>query len=187
MTDIIPEADSSFRVNLGDETIKGAQRMFMCRAGESRQIGALINSETNSSYRMFSIYHGDSALVDKSTATSRLAYSLGRYGFWMTCKRWGFGSTSKTFTKGPDTPTGPLIIGQMPSLTGQPYTGKMKTFYVYDDETMDVTTNAGFNDFTPVYSLKPCTYDSEAGLWCEQLQKFYGNSAGSGTLSVENE
>lgn len=68
------------------------------------------------------------------------------------------------------------------------YTGTMDTFYVITD----ITGTTGANSYTqvvshtPVATFKPCMYQGEAGLWLVEEKKFYGNSAGAGTLSVTN-
>lgn len=185
-TDIIPDANASFRVNLGDETLKAAQRLFGLPAGSGVFTSVAYNSNTTSTDRSFSVYYASSAALayDKT-----LAFSSGRYNMFLTPKRFGWSTTIYTFTKGSGTPSGPLVIGSNASHSGQPYTGRIRYgFRVYGSDAQDATTPKDLLDnYTPTHTLLPCTYDGEAGLWCVETSKFYGNSAGSGQLTVANE
>lgn len=182
-TDIIPEALASYRVRLGGETLKAAQRLFVVRAANATQIGAILGDATTTTDRRFSIYYGASSPV----ATGRmLSWNHTNYGFFLTPKRYGWGDSVVTFTRGSNAPSEPLRIGQNYALSGQPYTGKMDEFCIYGSDAQEVTTYAGFSSYTPAYTLRPCIYHGEAGFWCVETGKFYGNSAGAGVLSVED-
>lgn len=181
-TDIIPPADCSFRVILGNETIKAAQRAFMVRAGTSDQIGMIYNSSTNATNRVIAVYYGGASVL----LAKQLAFSTAAYSFFLTPKRMGWGSTGYTITKGSSTPTEGLVIGTRLQHDGQAYTGRMGRFFIYGSDAQNATSYDGLGSFTPVYTLRPCTYDGEAGLWCVETSKFYGNTAGAGALSVMN-
>lgn len=180
-TDIIPASGSSFRVILGNETSKVAQRIFSVPCANGAQIAAILNSNTSSSRRYFSVYYGGTSSVSSSRY---LGWTNAEYSFFLTSKRFGWGDTSYTFTKGSNNPSSGLIIGTNSSRSGKVYTGDIGVFRIYGDETQNVSNNSDFNSYTPEYTLRPCTYNGEAGLWCVETRKFYGNTAGSGTLTV---
>ena len=186
-TDITPSNNASFLGNFGDETLTGSgagQRMFIVPTTGSNQTGVIISpSSSTASNRHFSVYYGSGALG----GTKRNSWSTKRYDIFLTPKRFGYGANVVSITKGSYTPNGALVIGQSYTHSGQAYTGKIKTFYVYDDDAQNVSSVSGFSSYTPVATLRPCTYNGEAGLWCVETSKFYGNSAGGGTLSVINE
>lgn len=181
-TNITPAADCSFRVALGDETIKATQRLFMV-ATSSGKTGAILGTSTNETDRVPTVYYGKSSAVG---GNNNLAFASARYGFFLTPKRYGWGSLSYTITKGNEAPSGTLVIGSNVAHSGQSYSGTMGQFRIYGSDAQNVSTNDGFNSYTPVYTLRPCLYNGEAGLWCEETLTFFGNSAGAGTLTVQN-
>ena len=183
-TDIVPDANASFRVELGNESQKVAQRFFLVQAANDKSIGALMTSGTTSTNRMMGAYYGaDSGVVTNKT----LAFSTSRYNLFLTPKRFGWGSQVFTFTKGANAPIGHIFIGQSWSENGQAYTGKMGTFLIYASDAQDATSGTDlYNNYTPVYTLRPCEYEGEKGLWCMETSRFYGNSADGGAFTVEN-
>ena len=184
-TDITPAADSSFRVQLGNETQKVAQRVFQVPADNSTTIGMIYGSNTGTGGRYLSISYGASSAVYTNW---RILWTVPTFAFFLTSKNVGYGNTvNHTITKGNNNPSGTLVLGSNAAHSGNPYTGTMWTFRVYGSETADLTTNKGFNDYTPVYTFRPCTYNGEPGMWCEENSTFYGNTAGAGTLSVQND
>ena len=177
-------SDFSVFVRLGNETNKAAQRLFYFY-GSPNGFSAILNSSTTSTTRCFGIYYGGSSAA---SGNRTLAFSTTAYSFFLTPKRFGWGNTAYTFTKGNSTPTGNLILGMNNTGSGNPYSGTMKSFRIYGSDAQDVTNATDlFNDYTPVYTLKPCTYNGEAGMWCEETSTFFGNTAGAGTLSVRND
>ena len=182
-TDIIPDSNDSYRVTLGNETQKKAQRYFLLATENSGFTGVFLGSSTNSTKRYFSVYYGSTS----TKATPTMNFSTTETTVWLTPHKFGYGSTAtSTFTKGSNAPSGPLVIGQSPSGVGQPFTGRMGWFRVYGSDAENCAKSTDFDSYTPKYFLRPCTYNGEAGLWCEETRKFYGNSAGSGTLTVLN-
>lgn len=181
-TNIVPPTDASFRVILGNETTKATQRVFMLKAGTSDSIGTIYNSSTTSTNRVIAVYYGSSSAL----LAKQLAFSTSSYSFFLTPNRMGYGNTSFTITKGASTPAGGIVIGYNTSHTGQAYTGRMGTFRIYGSDAQNVTKDSEFSSYTPVYTLRPCTYNGEAGLWCVETSTFYGNTAGSGTLTAIN-
>lgn len=186
-TDIVPSNQASFLGNFGDETLTGAgagQRMFIVPASGSVQTGFIISpSATTNSYRQFTVYYGSTA----TSGNKRLNWTTKRYNVFLTPSRCGYGNTVTSITKGSGTPTGPLVIGQNASGSGQAYTGKIGDFKVYGDDAKNVSSVAGFANYTPVATLRPCEYNGQAGLWNVEENKFYGNAAGSGSLSVSDD
>lgn len=180
-TDIIPAEGSSFRVILGNETSKVAQRIFSVPCISGAQIAVILNSNTTSSRRYFSVYYGGTS---SASSNRYLGWTNDEYSFFLTSKRFGWGSASYTFTKGSNNPSSGLIIGTNSSRSGTVYTGDIGVFRIYGSETENVSSDSGFNSYTPNYTLRPCTYNGEAGLWCDETNKFYGNTAGAGTLTV---
>ena len=181
-TDIIPANLSSYQVSLGMETLKAAQRVFMLRAGTSDYIGVNLSSRTTSTNRTIATYYG----VASTSGSKTLAFSNQTYSFFLTPKRFGWGNSAYTYTKGSSTPAGPLILGSMPGHSGQAYTGRMGIFRAYGSDAQNVTTNAEFCEYLPTITLRPCTYNGEAGMWHVEGNKFFGNTAGAGQLSVGN-
>lgn len=185
-TDITPTSLASYLGNFGNETLTGSgagQRMFLLPTTSNVQTGFIISpSGSTNTYRQFSVYYGSTA----TSGNKRLNWTTPRYDVFLTPYRCGYGGTVVSITKGNGKPNGALVIGQNASGTGQAYTGKIKTFYVYGDDAQDVSSVAGFDNYTPVATLRPCTYNGEAGLWCVETNKFYGNTAGAGTLTATN-
>lgn len=181
-TDIVPIDGWSFKVLLGLEETKAAQMVFLAPASDSTYFGMIYASSTSSTNRAIRVYYGSTA-----QGSGSLAFSTTRYNFFLTPYRYGWGSTvSSTYTKGSGTATGGITIGQHPGHTGQAFTGAMETFYIYGSDASGCTKAADFGSYTPLYTLRPCTYNGEAGYWCVETSTFYGNTAGAGTLSVEN-
>ena len=177
-TDIVPDANASFRVNLGDETLKAAQRLFGIPTGSGAYTTISYSNSTTTTNRAFTVYYGSSSSLSSNRT---LAFSAGRYSLFLTPKRFGWGNNAFTITKGSGSPSGGLVIGSNSSHSGQPYTGKIRGFIVYGSDAQNAT------DASDLYNNYTCTYNGEVGLWCLETSKFYGNSAGAGSLSVENE
>lgn len=170
----------SFVADLGDETTKAAQRLFMALP---QLTGVTLSSSTTSTTRAFSFYYGSSS---SKNAAQRLAFSTARYSLWMTPKRVGVNASTASITMTAVTLSSGIYIGYSTSLSGQRYTGKMGIFKIYGADAQDVSSLSGFDSYTPVYTLRPCTYNGEAGMWCPETSTFYGNSAGAGSFSVMN-
>ena len=182
-TGITPPADASFLVRLGNESLKATQRGFNCPTSTG-VIGMNYANGTTSTTRYFNVYYGQSSAV---STNRNLAFSTTSYYFFLTPKRFGWGSTAYTITRGAENPNGHLSLGSNNSHTGQPYTGRMGTFKIYGSDAQNCASTSDFSNYTPVYTLRPCTYNGEAGMWCEETSTFYGNTAGAGTLSVLND
>ena len=126
----------------------------------------------------------------KTTNDDSGAYAWGNYNsgqVYMTSSRCQVPGRLKIFTKGSVMPTkGIQLVYARNNASGNIFKGSMSTFHIYGSDTQSVTSWAAFEGFTPVYTLRPCTYYGEAGMWCVETNTFYGNSASSGTLTVSN-
>lgn len=183
-TDIVLPANCSIKVSLGNETSKVAQRVFQASDG-SGSISLVYTSNTTATYRYFGAYYDSaSSLLSNSR---RLGWSNATYGWFMTPSRCGYSNgTAWTYTKGNAHPNTALRLGYNIAGTGQAYTGVMRNFLIYGSDASGATSYAALDNYTPVYTLRPCTYDGEPGMWNVEQSKFYGNTAGAGQLSVEN-
>lgn len=185
-TDIVPPSGASFRVTLGRESVKALQKMYSCQCENSTTISFILTGSTTTTNRTFGVYYAASGVLSNNKT---LAFSNQAYSSFLTPKRWGWGNGSNNWsiTGGANAPTGGLVLGDNASHSNtQRYTGSMSRFRIYGSDAQNVTSDSGFDNYTPVYTLRPCTYDGEAGMWCEENSTFYGNSAGSGTLTVAN-
>lgn len=178
-TDFTPPANASFRCPMGRETLKVAQRMFVTPAANSAIIGAYISSSTTSSDRYWGMYYGSSSAASTG---KKLSFTYQTYTFFLTPKGFGYGNVFNSLTKGSNAPSGPLVLGQSYSHTGQPYTGVMGTFEVYGSDAQNVQDSSGFNSYTPVATFRPCTYNGVPGMWHVETSTFCGNTAGAGKL-----
>lgn len=181
-TDIIPPADCSFRCRFGNETLKARQSVFFAKAG-SDSLGMQYSSSTTTTSRAIAVYYNASSTSGSKT----LAFSTATYMFFLTPKRFGWSSNAYTITKGSSTPDQVLVLGSANSHSGQAYTGSMEIFRIYGSDAQNATTASDlYDNYTPLYTLRPCTYNGEPGMWCVETSKFYGNTAGAGALSVMN-
>lgn len=178
-TDILFPENGSIRIPLGYETEKKSQVIF--NAGG--RVYATLNSNTNTTSRAFSFaYDSSSALISGTTRT--LAWTNNAYTLFLTPKRGGIGSNSNTFTKGSSRPTTGIVFGQNAAHTNVPFTGAINGIVrIYDSDAQNATSASDLDNYTPLYRLRPCVYLGEAGLWCVETSTFYGNTAGSGTLT----
>jgi hypothetical protein len=170
----------SIRVSLGYESKKVAQRVFMAN-GSSAYISFIYGSATTSTNRRINIYYGSTSNL---SGVRNLSFSHTTFGFFLTPKCYGWGNSSYTISKGSGHPTDAFQIGGWGS--GQPFTGRMATIRIYGSDAQNVSSDDGFDSYTPVATFRPCTYNGDAGLWCVETSTFYGNTAGAGTLTVSN-
>lgn len=178
---VLPE-NCTVSVLLGNETQQAAQGVFMAYDGTG-YLGLHLGGSTSSSKgRQTLVYYDTTTYL---VSNRYLAFSNTTYAYFCTPYRYGWGGASYTFTKGSSHPTTPLILGKNNASTAQPYTGTMGTFRVGTGATRSGTTSyAKAIALTTVATFRPCTYYGEAGFWRVETNTFYGNTAGSGTLSV---
>lgn len=182
-TDITMPEDCSIVVNIGDEASRRSMRVFRVSPGSgSGTIMARITGITSASRNIGFCYDSSSQLKTYNTPPG------DRINLFMTPKRGGYGNQSSTYTKGSSHPLGGLSIGGYTGDTStsyHPYNGTIKDFMVFGSGAQNETSaSAIVNNYTPIITLKPCLYGSRAGLWYVEGGKFYGNTAGAGTLSV---
>lgn len=182
-TDVIPPSGASFRLVLGNETGKRAQRVFAVGCNNDAMIGVVYNSNTTSTRRYFSYYYGTTSSISSSL---NLDFTTTEYRFFLTARRIGIGTNVTMYTSGSNSPSSGLLIGTNTEHTGNPFTGEIGTMQIYGNDTIGVASYDGFDNYTPQYTFRPCTVNGEAGLWCVEKSKFYGNSANGGTLTVRN-
>lgn len=175
-TDYVLPSGCSLRVPTGWESQKKAQTLFVSKGGTGR-ISVIYGGATSTTRRqVVPCYDSASAL-----ATNRyLNFTYTSFLFFMTSKRFGWGTTSYTYTKGSVHPTDGICFGGGGATAA--FTGAMRTFEVYGSETQDLTNANAFDNYTPIATFRPCIYNGEAGMWHVEENKFYGNTAGSGTL-----
>ena len=185
-TNIVPPENFSIRINLGHETLKAPQRIFMCKGTNDTAFGMLLNNSTTSSTRYFNVLYGSTGAL---SSNHTLSFSdTPRFSLFLTPYRFGWGDTPYTITKGSGIPNGGLIFGSNVSHSGQPFTGRMAVIRIYGSDAQNAAdADDLYYNYTPLYNLRPCTYNNEAGLWCVETSTFYGNTADSGTLTVLND
>lgn len=108
--------------------------------------------------------------------------------YWLTPYKAGAGNNVGNITPGNLPPVRPLSIGgTSPELTNiSNFTGCGGIIMIFDDTAKNAATRSELLEFTPLYTLTPCTYRGQAGYWCEETSRFYGNSAGAGQLTAIN-
>lgn len=180
-TDLFVPSDGSIRVSLGKETNKAPQSIFgAVKDGTGFVFGAILNSNTTTTARYFSVRYNHT-----SSTTRQLAFSYDTYGFFLTRKYFGWGDSFSTGNPGNTVPDIALNFGSAYS-TYNRYSGRMGTVYIYNSATQNVNKYSDFSSYTPVYTLRPCIYNGEVGFWCDETSTFYGNTAGEGQLTVSN-
>lgn len=181
-TDIMLSADCSFALSMGHETQKKPQGVLYVPCENNGSTGFGINS-SNTTYRYFTVYYQKAAAVISGT-TKRLAWSFNAYSLAFTHNKFGQSNVLTSFTKGNEQPNGALTIGLCPPLTSNAFTGQTQFIRIYNYNVGTISSFSDLSSFTPSYILYPCIYRGEAGLWCLETNRFYGNSAGAGTLTV---
>ena len=178
-TDIVLPENCSIRVVIRDEAQKKAQGVFSAGNSTDGYIRLYYGSGTSSSVRKMAICYDSSSYI----GFKDLNFTNSSYAFYMTPNGYGWGSTFYSYTKGNLHPSTPLFLGTMSA--SQRFTGKMQTFYIYGSDAAN-NRSSDFSNYTPIATLRPCTYNGQAGMWYVEGSKFFGKTVGDGTLSVEN-
>lgn len=178
-TDIVLPENCSIRVSIRDEAQKKAQGVFSAGNSTDGYIRLYYGGGTNSTKRNMVVCYDSSSYI----AYKDLNFTSASYAFYMTPNGYGWGNLFYPYTKGNLHPSVPLVLGS--SSSGQKFTGKMQTFYVYGSDAAG-NQSSNFGAYTPVITLRPCTYNGQAGMWYVEGSKFFGKTSGDGTLSVEN-
>lgn len=180
---VIPELGSIAILLCGYEKVQAPQNIFFIPSQNDATIGTgvVLANGTSSSGRTFAgIYDCG------SWYTTPLRFTYTSYSLFMTPKRYGYGNASKVITKGSTSPGTGICFGGGRS-TNTPFTGSFETVTIYDSTAQDATQFKSLTAFTPVATFRPCLYEGEAGLWHVEGRRFYGNTAGAGTLTVSND
>ena len=184
-TDIVPTGQqNTFRVLVGDETVtSGLQHVYDCKTANGR-IRMSYGSPTTSTTRKVNVWYDNGT---NSIMSVDVNFSVSRYTAILTPNRF-FYYADKTDISGAGngSATDPLVIGAMTSHSGQAYSGKMSRFRIYGADAKDITRASELDNYTPIITLRPCLYKGKAGMWYVEGNKFYGNTAGSGSLTVSN-
>ena len=180
-TDIFIPEDGVIRVTCGGETVKAAQGLFrQLGSGGSSVIAVWYGSATTTTTRKIACRYRTTT----SSTTHDLAFGSTRLSLFLTPYYLGWGTAKYSITKGTETPALGLDIG---TADANAFSGFMEAYRVYGDDAKNATSASELiNNYTPVYTLQPCTYNGEPGLWCIETSTFYGNTAGAGQLSVMN-
>lgn len=178
----IPENGSMAGV-FGYETRRaGAQNIFGAFDVGAGETGLTFGGGTDNNYRQIVAFYDKTANVGYNT----LNFNYKTFASFLTPKRFGYGDSSKTFTKGNLRPTATLkIFGGYPTYTS--YSGLLSgDFMVFGADAQNAATWEQIMAFTPVATFRPCIYNGEAGLWYVEEKRFCGNAAGSGSFIAKN-
>ena len=181
-TDLVVPTNGSVRVSAGGETRKGNQGIFNATDGTNVCFGIWMTTATDATKRVYAHRYGttttDSTRVTINNYTTRAS-------LFLTPNRWGYSTNPYNATAGTNVPTNGIRLGS--TSQSYAYTGALGWFYIYDSSAQNATDWADLRDnYTPVYTLRPCEYNGEVGYICDETGTFYGNSAGEGTLSYED-
>ena len=183
-TDIVPPSNGSIRMSTGGETRKGNQGIFNARNANNNVVFAVwMNNNTGANKRSFSHRYDNTST---GTGNPEVNNWTNRAGIFLNPSKWGTSTTTLNTVKGSSPATQGIQLGAESS--SYRYTGALGWVYIYDSTAQNATTYADLRDnYTPIYTLRPCEYNGEVGFWCVETSTFYGNSAGSGTLTVEDD
>ena len=179
-TNVTIPSNGSICVNLGDETQKVTQGVFNTGTTSEGAIRHFLGGGTTTTTRNMVAFYDSTSYVDYQD----LAFSSPRYNLYMTPTGWGWGNAYHSYTKGSMHPTDGITFGS--ASNGTRYTGSMQTFWVYGPEAQNAQSASEIKTYTPIATLRPCTYNGEAGLWHVEERTFYGKTVGSGTLVATN-
>lgn len=182
-TYVLP-ANCSIRVFFGDETSKTSQQVFGANGTNGGNIGFVYGGSTNATRRQMVPFYDSSSYL---ASNRNLNWSYTGFSYFMTPYRFGWGNATYTYTKGNLHPDGGVHFGVYSiESTATKFTGKMGQFRIYGSDASGATVFNDFDNYSPVATFRPCTYNGEAGLWYVEGNTFFGNSAGTGTLTASN-
>lgn len=180
-TNYVLPVNCSILVNVGYESRRISQRVFRSQGGGGYILLSYGGSTSGTKRQLVVFYDSSSALA----STQYVNFSYDSFSFFMTPNHYGVGNSAFSYTKGNSHPTGGIVFGD--GIGGQAFTGRMSSFKVYDSTAANVTSASELeNNYTPIATFRPCTYNGEVGLWYVEGNQFYGNTAGAGTLTVSN-
>lgn len=177
-------SNCSIRVSIGSETSKTAQQVFGAIGTNGGAIGLIYGGGTNTTKRQPVPYYDSSSYI---VSNKYLNWSYTGFGYFMTPSCFGWGDSASSYTKGSLHPDGGIQFGVFNTQSStKKFTGKMGQIHIYGSDASGVTTFNGFDNYSPVATFRPCTYNGVPGLWYVEGSTFFGNSAGLGTLAVSN-
>lgn len=182
-TDIVPNGNqNTFNVSVSHETVtSGVQHVYDCLTSNGR-IRVSYGSTTTPTTRKVNAWYDNGAY---SAITMDVNFSISSYRMILTPYRLFCYSYNGTLSgPGNGVITSPIVLGTITEHTGQAFSGRMTQFMVYGPEAKNITIASQIDNYTPFITLCPCIYKGEAGMWYVQGNKFYGNTAGVGTLTV---
>lgn len=185
-TDYVLPANCSIRVTIGNEVNKAAQRVFFAGTSSSSGdggIGLIYGGSTSSTSRQMLPYYDSKSQLASDKVVN---FTTASFSYWMTPLRYGWGTLGYTYTKGSYHTASPLVFGSMSNHSGNPYSGVLRQVRIYGEDAKNATKDADFNNYTPIATFKPCIYQGKSGMWLVEESKFYGNTAGAGTLVATN-
>lgn len=183
-TDLVVPTNGSVRVSIGGETRKGNQGIFNARKDENSFVFGMWMSATSSASQRYFAHRYDTSTT--GSGNIQINNWTTRYGIFLGYTKWGYSGNSINTVRGSVPPTQGLELGAASG--GYRYTGALGYVYIYDSSAQGATSYAALRDnYTPVYTLRPCEYNGEVGYICVETGTFYGNSAGTGTLTVEDD
>lgn len=181
-TDYVLPALGSITMQCGWETVKSPQVIFFISYTNdgNNGTGVVLGNGTTSTQRNFAFTY-DGGAFNSNT----LRFTYASYNMFLTPIRFGYGTSATALTRGDTAPGTGICFGGGRSYN-TPFTGSIKTVLIYDSSAQNVARYDGFASYTPVATFRPCLYEGEAGLWHVEGRRFYGNTAGAGTLTVSN-
>ena len=182
-TDIVPNGNqNTFNVSIGHETVtSGVQHVYDFLTSNGR-IRVSYGSATTPTTRSVNAWYDNGV---NSAVTMNVNFSISEYRMVLTPYRLFCYSYSSTLSSpGNGVVTSPIVLGAITGYSGQAFSGRMSRFRVYGPEAKNITIASQIDNYTPFITLHPCIYKGEAGMWYVQGNKFYGNTAGAGTLTV---
>ena len=181
-TDIVLPTNGSLMTSIGGETVKGAQGIINAKniATGDVTFAFWMNNSSTTSKRVFSCRYNSA-----STDSHHPEYTnwTNRLGIFITPTKFGHSSAANSHAQGNVIADGGLLISY--DAYGVYYTGKLGQIRIYDSSAQNATSYTDLRDnYTALITLKPCILNGECGFYDETAGKFYGNTAGAGTLSV---
>lgn len=183
-TNYVLPVNCSIRCTIGAETSKAAQHVFGAYGTNGGYTSIVYGGGTSSTRRQILPFYDSSSYLSSNRV---LSFSYNTFSLFLTPQRFGWGNTAYSITKGNLHPDGPFNLGTTGgSSSTQKFTGRFEIIRVYGSDASNVSSDSAFDNYTPIATFRPCTYDGDAGIWHVEGNSFFGNTATSGTLTASN-
>lgn len=183
-TDLLIPTDGSIEIRqAGYETTKDSRIIMRQNLNGAIRTAIYITGNSTATNRNVAWRYTKSSNQRNTNFTWSGAPQLN---YWLTPFIAGAGTNTGSITAGTDIPNEGVSFGGPATSSNLVFTGRHGIICIYGADAKNATSLTDLRTYAPVYTLKPCTYLGEAGLWCEETSTFYGNSAGAGTLTVIN-